>query len=156
MAGHRPAGAARACRNRLRRRQPRRLDVSLPHPRASGRRDDVHHSRRLMMNPIYRNTTMRILKTIALSLALLSPATAFAEQAILYKNPQCGCCEGHAEHLRANGIDVTSLATHDLALKRQEQSVPMDLVGCHMLMIDGYVVEGHVSAATIKRLLAER
>lgn len=99
---------------------------------------------------------MRILKTIALSLALLSPATAFAEQAILYKNPQCGCCEGHAEHLRANGIDVKSVATHDLAFKRQEQDVPMDLVGCHMLLIDGYVVEGHVSAATVKRLLTER
>lgn len=99
---------------------------------------------------------MRILKTIALSVALLFPATAFAEQAILYKNPQCGCCEGHAEHLRANGIDVKSVATHGLALKRQEQGIPMDLVGCHMLMIDGYVVEGHVSAATVKRLLTER
>lgn len=43
---------------------------------------------------------MRILKTIVLPLALLFPATAFAEQTILWKNPQCGCCEGHAEHLR--------------------------------------------------------
>ncbi|HYG90489.1 MAG TPA: DUF411 domain-containing protein [Azospirillum sp.] len=99
---------------------------------------------------------MRILKTIALSLALLSPATVFAEQAVLYKNPQCGCCEGHAEHLRANGINVTSVATHDLALKRQEQGVPMELVGCHMMLIGGYVVEGHISAAVVKRLLAER
>ena len=99
---------------------------------------------------------MRILKTTALSLALLSPATAFAEQAILYKNPQCGCCEGHAEHLRANGIDVKSIATHDLPLLRQQQGVPLDLVGCHMMVIDGYVVEGHVSAATVKRLLTER
>jgi hypothetical protein len=99
---------------------------------------------------------MRILKMIALPLALLSPATAFAEPATLYKNPQCGCCEDHAEHLRANGIDVTSIATHDITLKRQEQGVPMDLVGCHMMVIGGYVVEGHVSAPVIKRLLAER
>src|SRR3546814_5290457 len=41
-------------------------------------------------------------------------------------------------------------------LLRQEHGVPADLVGCHMLLIDGYVVEGHVSAATVKRLLAER
>jgi hypothetical protein len=41
-------------------------------------------------------------------------------------------------------------------LKRQEQNVPMDLVGCHMMVIGGYVVEGHVSAPVIKRLLAER
>lgn len=99
---------------------------------------------------------MRILKTIAVSLALLFPATAFADQGILYKNPQCGCCEGHAEHLRQNGIDVTSVPTHDLALLRQEHGVPIDLVGCHILLIGGYVVEGHVSASIIKRLLDER
>src|SRR3546814_20652842 len=99
---------------------------------------------------------MRILKTTALMLALLSPAAASAEPATLYKNPQCGCCEGHAEHLRQNGIDVKSMATHDLSLLRQEQGVPMDLVGCHMLLIDGYVVEGYVTAATVQRLLAVR
>lgn len=99
---------------------------------------------------------MRILKTIALTLALLSPAAAVAEQGILYKNPQCGCCEGHAEHLRRNGIDVKSVATHDLALLRQKHGVPTELVGCHMLLIDGYVVEGHVPASVVKRLLTER
>lgn len=99
---------------------------------------------------------MRILKTTALMLSLLSPTAAFATAAILYKNPQCGCCEGHAEHLRQNGIAVTSMVTLDLSLMRQEHGVPVDLVGCHMLLIDGYVVEGHVSAATIKHLLAER
>ena len=99
---------------------------------------------------------MRFLKTTAISLALLFPVSALAEQAILYKNPQCDCCEGHAEYLRQNGLDVKSLPTHDLALMRQQQGVPVELVGCHMLLVDGYVVEGHVSAAAIKRLLAER
>ncbi|UEM21318.1 DUF411 domain-containing protein [Skermanella mucosa] len=95
---------------------------------------------------------MRILK----NLAMMTPASAFAMTATLDKNPQCGCCEGHAEHLRANGIDVKSVATHDLTLVRQEQSVPMDFVGCHMMLIDSYVVESHVSAAAVKRLLADR
>ncbi len=99
---------------------------------------------------------MRILKTIALSMTLLSPAAALAEQAVLYKSPQCGCCEGHADYLRANGIDLKIVETDDLDRMRQEQGVPDDLVGCHMIVIDGYVVEGHVSAASIKRLLAER
>src|SRR3546814_16238075 len=89
-------------------------------------------------------------------LALLSPTAAVAEEAILYKNPQCGCCEGHAEHLRQNGIDVKAIATHDLPLIRQQQGVPAALVGCHTLLIDGSVVEGPVSAGTIKHLLAER
>src|SRR3546814_16356019 len=96
---------------------------------------------------------MRMMQTIALSLAVLAPATSLAGQATLYKNPQCGCCEAHAEHLRRNGIDVTSVVTHDLALLRQEHGVPADLVGCPMLLIDGYVVEGDVSAPPRKRLL---
>jgi hypothetical protein len=98
---------------------------------------------------------MRTLTTVALMLTLTMPASAFAAMATLYKNPQCGCCEGHAEHLRANGIDVKSVATHDLALMRQAQDVPVEFVGCHMMLIDRYVVEGHVSATAVKRLLAE-
>jgi hypothetical protein len=89
-------------------------------------------------------------------LTLTMPANAFAATATLYKNPQCGCCEGHAEHLRANGIDVKSVATHDLALMQQAQGAPVEFVGCHMMLIDSYVVEGHVSATAVKRLLAER
>lgn len=101
---------------------------------------------------------MRILSAAVLSLALLSPTLASAKtvEATLYKNPQCGCCEGHAEHLRANGIPVKVVASHDLPLLKQEHGVPVELAGCHTALIDGYVVEGHVSADTIKRLLAER
>ncbi|MEO3432368.1 DUF411 domain-containing protein [Inquilinus sp. CAU 1745] len=74
----------------------------------------------------------------------------------LYKNPQCGCCEGHAEHLRQNGFDVEVIATHDLPLIKQEHQVPMELAGCHTIEVNGYVIEGHVPADVIKRLLAER
>jgi len=101
---------------------------------------------------------MRLFHTITLSLALLSPVAAIADgiPATLYKNPQCGCCEGHAEYLRQNGFDVTVKPSHDLPLINQQNGVPSELEGCHTLMVGGYVVEGHVSAATIKRLLAER
>jgi hypothetical protein len=92
-----------------------------------------------------------------LALALTTPAYAADKiPATLYKNPQCGCCEGHANHLRANGFDVKSIETHDLPLIKQGHGVKPELEGCHTIEIGGYVVEGHVSAATIKRLLAER
>jgi hypothetical protein len=74
----------------------------------------------------------------------------------LRKNPQCGCCEGHADHLRANGFDVKSAETHDLPLIKQSHGVKPALEGCHTIEVGGYVVERHVSAATIKRLLTER
>jgi hypothetical protein len=102
-----------------------------------------------------------LLRKLAVTLGLLltAPLAAHGADAIpatLYKNPQCGCCEGHADHLRAGGFAVTSIETHDLSLLRQRHGVPAALVGCHLIEVGGYVVEGHVSAAIIRRLLAQR
>lgn len=100
---------------------------------------------------------MRRLLAAILTLALTGPVHAAGKiQATLFKNPQCGCCEGHADHLRANGFDVKSIETHDLPLIKQSHGITPELEGCHTMDVGGYVVEGHVSAATIKRLLTER
>jgi hypothetical protein len=100
---------------------------------------------------------MRHLHAAVLAVALAAPAHAGDKiPATLYKTPQCGCCEGHADHLRANGFDVKSVETHDLPLIKQSHGVKPALEGCHTIEVGDYAVEGHVSAATIKRLLAER
>ena len=76
--------------------------------------------------------------------------------ATLYKNPQCGCCQDHAAYLRRNGYRVKEVATHDLDGLRRQHGVPDQLYGCHMILVGGYVVEGHVAAPVIDRLLRER
>jgi hypothetical protein len=99
-----------------------------------------------------------LLALIALAIAL-GPGPAKAERpyaATLYKNPQCGCCEGHADYLRENGFEVTVKPTHDLPLIKRQHEVPGALEGCHTTLIDGYVVEGHVPVSTLLRLLSER
>jgi hypothetical protein len=92
------------------------------------------------------------------ALALSAPAVAGegSRQATLYKNPQCGCCEGYADYLRGNGFEVTVEPTHDLPLLHRQYGVPEALVGCHTTLIDGYVVEGHVPIGALLRMLAER
>jgi hypothetical protein len=85
-----------------------------------------------------------------------APAAGPPKRATLYKNPFCGCCEGHARHLREHGYDVSVVPTGDLALVRRHHRVPETLAGCHTILIDGYVVEGHVPAAAIDKLLRER
>lgn len=75
---------------------------------------------------------------------------------MLYKNPQCSCCEGYANYLREHGFKVKVKATHDLALIRKQAGVPSDIEGCHTSIIDKYVVEGHVPVATVNKLLNER
>lgn len=81
---------------------------------------------------------------------------AVAEEVMLYKNPQCGCCENYADYLRENGFTVTVKPTHELVAMSREAGIPDDVQGCHLSMIDGYAVSGHVPVDTVRKLLSER
>jgi len=93
-----------------------------------------------------------------LMLLQLSPATRAGEtrELTMYKRPYCSCCDGHADHLRANGFRVTVIQSENMSLIKQRHGVPQELEGCHTILVDGYVVEGHVPARVIDKLLAER
>jgi hypothetical protein len=100
-----------------------------------------------------------MLRSLMLALALLlgtAMARADGTKVMMYKNPQCGCCEQYAKYLRQNGFDVTEKATHNMSLISKQRGVPEALAGCHTMLIDGYVVEGHVPVGAIRKLLAER
>ncbi len=89
---------------------------------------------------------------------LLAAAPARAADATLevWKNRGCGCCSAWADHVRAAGLTVVVHEVDDLAGIRAAAGVPPDLGACHTAEIAGYVVEGHVPAAQILRLLEER
>lgn len=77
-------------------------------------------------------------------------------QATMYRRPYCSCCDGHAEHLRKNGYKVTVVESDDLAAVKKQSGVPQAFEGCHTILVGGYVVEGHVPATIIDKLLKER
>src|SRR6266436_6409033 len=93
--------------------------------------------------------------TTAIISRSISPADA-SEKVTLYKNPSCECCEGYADHLRANGFEVKVVPTHDLALLDEKYGIPTDLEPCHISLVGGYVVGGHIPVEVINRLLAEK
>jgi hypothetical protein len=106
-----------------------------------------------------RNAIVKIvgLGTAALaSFAAPLRAIAAPTHATLYKDPQCGCCEGYAAYLRQNGFEVEVKPTSDLAEISRKAGVPEELQGCHTTFIDGYVVDGHVPVKVVRRLLSER
>ena len=106
-----------------------------------------------------RNAIVKIvgLGTAALaSVAAPLRAIAAPTHATLYKDPQCGCCEGYAAYLRENGFEVEVKPTNDLAEISRKAGVPEELQGCHTTLIDGYVVDGHVPVKVVRRLLSER
>jgi len=74
----------------------------------------------------------------------------------LYKNPQCGCCEGYADYLHHNGFTVKAISTNDLTVMGQKYGIPDDMQPCHISLIGGYVVGGHIPMEVINRLLTEK
>jgi len=84
------------------------------------------------------------------------PAFAQPIRATLYKDPQCGCCEGYAAYLRRNGFDLDVRPTNDLAEISRNAGVPPAMQGCHTMFVGDYVVDGHVPVNVIHKLLSER
>jgi hypothetical protein len=74
----------------------------------------------------------------------------------VFKTATCGCCTKWIDHLRAAGFQVEATDMPDLAGLKNENGVPEELSSCHTALVDGYVIEGHVPAQDIERLLAER
>lgn len=81
---------------------------------------------------------------------------AQAAEVVVYKSPTCGCCNQWIEHLQANGFTVKAQNVADIMPYKSANGVPPALGSCHTAKVDGYVIEGHVPAADIKRLLKER
>lgn len=88
--------------------------------------------------------------------ALASPASAegVATPLTVYKDPSCGCCTKWVAHLNANGLKPVVKDRPDMASLKDSLGVPMALRSCHTAVAGKYVIEGHVPAADLKRLLA--
>ena len=89
-------------------------------------------------------------------LMLLACAEATAATMEVVKDPNCGCCTEWVAHLRKSGFAVNVTDSARQPQVSQRLGVPEELRGCHSATIEGYVIEGHVPAADIRRLLAER
>lgn len=102
----------------------------------------------------------KVLATVPwLAAIAATPALAEGDEAIhVVKDPGCPCCNGWIGHLRDSGFRVSfeERSIEELAAFKRERGIPEDLASCHTATIGDYAVEGHVPAADIRRLLAER
>jgi hypothetical protein len=74
----------------------------------------------------------------------------------VYKDPTCGCCSQWVEHLKAAGFTVRTTESNDMDAFKDKQGVPARTRSCHTALVGGYVVEGHVPAADVRRMLTEK
>ncbi len=108
-------------------------------------------------------TRRRVLFTLgALAVAggggavLLMPTPATAGKLFVYKDPSCQCCGQWARHMRQNGFTVSVNNVEDMDAIKADAGIPEAMESCHTAFIDGYVIEGHVPARDVRRMLDKR
>lgn len=100
-----------------------------------------------------RNALSMALGAMALAAVPASAADALPPVEV-FKNPSCGCCGAWVDHLKAAGFGVKVTLVDDTSVARKKYSLPDKFGSCHTAVVAGYVVEGHVPAADVKKLLA--
>ncbi|MBU1426540.1 MAG: DUF411 domain-containing protein [Gammaproteobacteria bacterium] len=110
--------------------------------------------------PVRQRLMLLMLHTLALCIGIFifaASATAQPSQTLptvdIYKSPQCGCCTAWADHLRQSGFKVVLHDVNDVPAARKKLGMPERYGACHTARVGNYLVEGHVPAADIKRLL---
>jgi hypothetical protein len=93
--------------------------------------------------------------TLPLSGASVSVATVLPKL-MVSKDPTCGCCGSWVDHVRSEGFEAEVVETSQINRVKARLGVPPNLHSCHTAEIGGYVVEGHVPASAMKRLISER
>jgi hypothetical protein len=107
-----------------------------------------------------RRTTLKaVLTTLgaaAIGYSKSGNANSPGEVVTVWKTPSCGCCKDWVIHLRKEGFSVVTNDVNDTAPVRQKLGLPAKLGSCHTAQVGGYVLEGHVPAREVKRLLREK
>lgn len=103
------------------------------------------------------------MKTLPFAVALAASVlsfTAVAAEALpvaeVFKSPYCGCCTGWVDHMKKAGFEVKVQSVNDVPAARKKLGMPEQYGSCHTTKIGNYVVEGHVPAEDVKRLLAQK
>ena len=77
-------------------------------------------------------------------------------QMTVYKSSTCGCCSKWVEHMQANGFEVKAIDVDDIDKVKRERGVPDSAASCHTAVVNGYLVEGHVPADAVLKMLKDK
>ncbi len=101
------------------------------------------------------------MKTVFVAVALLTASTlaqaSSTDSITVYQDPNCGCCSGWVDHMRESGFQVKAIVTPNMNAIKAKLGVPVALGSCHTGVVDktGQVIEGHVPASAVRKLLAD-
>ena len=107
------------------------------------------------MNPV-RSSLIALIGAAVLGLGATGIAAAADDEVTMFKDPYCGCCGKWAEHMREHGFKVKEVISQEMEQVKHQAGVPRALGSCHTAKVGNYIVEGHVPAADVKRMLSEK
>lgn len=107
------------------------------------------------MTPVLSRRSLLAAGVGASAVAACAPGRPSTELAV-YKTPVCACCTAWIDHMRQAGFRAEVTDLPNLRSLRTSHGISDDLASCHTALIAGYVLEGHVPAEDVRRLLAER
>ena len=111
------------------------------------------------INAVSRRLALRLPLALVGAAVLAQPFRALAgsqpNQITVWKTPNCGCCKEWVTHLRQSGFEVVTHDVKDTAPVREKFGLPVKFGSCHTARLGHYVVEGHVPALELRRLLRE-
>ncbi|MET0081195.1 MAG: DUF411 domain-containing protein [Candidatus Thiodiazotropha lotti] len=108
------------------------------------------------LNPLALLGSLLVAGLLAIGGLLVNLQPAEAADVVVYKSPTCGCCKAWVSHLKKNGFSVAVHNRRDMNPIKTKLGVPRHLQSCHTAEVGGYIVEGHVPADDIVRLLQEK
>ena len=110
---------------------------------------------------MHRNIAIALASATLTALTIMAGVAAAQQKQTgplveVFKSPTCGCCANWIEHMRTSGFTVRTTDVNDLTQIKASRGVPAQVQSCHTAVVNGYVVEGHVPAADVHRLLKEK
>ena len=105
---------------------------------------------------LFLRSSLSLLAMTAFGVPQVGMAAIQLETVTVWKTPTCGCCKDWVIHLRKEGFNVVANDVPDTAPIRQKLGLPAKFGSCHTAQVGGYVIEGHVPASEVKRLLREK
>ncbi len=103
-----------------------------------------------------RMTLLGLLFALVPTLAAAAkPSAPKPHEMTVYRSPTCSCCGKWLDQMKQKGFNIKDIKTDDMAAIKRQQGVPDNLQSCHTAVVDGHVVEGHVPAEDIQRMLKE-
>ena len=108
-----------------------------------------------MSQLLTRRNVLALIPLSAFGVAWRAVEAQAKDPITIYKDPNCGCCSKWVEHMEASGFKATVISG-DMGPVKARFKVPANLGSCHTSIIQGYVIEGHVPAADIRKFLAAK